>query len=122
MTNKILELLGLVKIKDIRDLKKQPYTADELDSMYVEVAFSRAEGWDKDKYQTMLDLLKKNREFAQFLDVMVTDDVKRAYSVPDAERLAVRGAVSRTRYLRSLCLNQDETKRVMSNKVTRYAR
>ncbi len=122
MTNKILELFGLVRIKNVRDLEKNPYIATELDDMYIETASRRARGWDKDKYQTMLDLLKKNKEFAQFLDWTVTEDVKRAYNVTDAERPMIRGAVSRTRYLRSLCISKDEAEDVMKKKITRYAR
>lgn len=122
MTNKILELLGLVRIKDVRDLEKQPYTDNELDVMNVDLAFSRAEGWDKDKYHTMLDLLKKNREFAQFLDWTFAEDVKRSFNVTDAERLTVRGAASRTRYLRSLCVDSTEAKEGMKGRITRYAK
>lgn len=119
---RILELFGLVKIKDVRDLVKQPYTGDELDSMYIETAYKRAEGWDKDKYHTMLDLLKKNRELAQFLDWTISEDVKRSFNVTEAERPVVRGAVSRTRYLRSLCMSDANANEVMNKRITRYAK
>ena len=122
MLKKILELCGLVRISDIRDLEKNPYTEDELDSMYIPIAYTRASGWSKDKYQVMLDLLKKNREFVQFLDWTIVEDVKRSFNATDIERPIIRGAVSRTRYLRSLCTGPEEVKAVMEKKMTRYAR
>lgn len=122
MINNILKWVGLMKIKDVRDLSNEPFTDGELDSLCLDLAISRSNGWDRDKYEHMLELLKKNPEFAQFLDWTVHEDMKRAFNVTDEERPIIRGAVSRTRYLRSLCIPEKDVQKVMRNKITRYAK
>jgi len=117
--DKILSILGLTRISTVRDLNKEPFTEDEFDSMYVEIAHKRAENFDKDKYDLMIDLLRKNPEFAQFLDWTIDQDVLRSFNVTDAERQVVRGAVSRTRYLRSLCLPEGANVKVFNKRIKR---
>jgi hypothetical protein len=118
--DRLLSLFGLVRMKDVRDLKKEPLTADELDILYVDVAENRAEGFNNEKHAEMIDLLRKNQVFAEFLDWTITNDVKRAFNATEDERQVVRGAVSRTRYLRSLCLPEDALKDEYRKKIPRF--
>lgn len=119
---KLLSIFGLMKISNVRDLEKEPYTETELDSMYVVIAHERAKGFDRDKFETMVDLLKKNPDFMDFLDWTIDADVQRAFNVTDDERPIVRGAVSRTRYLRTLCLEKTDTRSVFNQKIKRVSR
>lgn len=111
-----------MRIKDVRDLSVEPFTDIELDCLCVEKSCRLGKDWDKSKYDLMIDSLKRNPEFAEFLDWTISEDVKRAFNVTDEERPIVRGAVSRTRYLRSLCIPQDDVEKIMRNKIPRYAK
>ena len=68
----------------------------------------------------MVELLRKNTIFAQFLDWTINEDIKRAFNVSDIERPLVRGAVSRTRYLRSLCISENNAHEKLKKKISRY--
>lgn len=120
MFDKILSFFGLVRSSSVRDLSKEPYTDDELTSMYIDAAIKNSEGFDKSRFDNMVDTLRKNEDFAAFLDWTIHEDIKRSFNVQDSERPIVRGAVSRTRYLRALCMEEPKTLSSMRTKISRY--
>jgi len=99
MINKILRSFGLIRISDI-----DKYYLD----LYPGVAWK--EKFDSVMYDEMLRKMHGIHEFKEYCDWTAIQDTKRYYNATPEEHGMIRGAVSRTRHFRSLCLEAAERK------------
>jgi hypothetical protein len=77
--------------------------------------------FDANKMQKITSTLAKLPEWKEYCDWNIVQDVKRFYTAQDAERPAIRGAVSRTRYMRNLGVEQTPKPAVKPLPNSRYA-
>lgn len=99
MLNKILKSFGLVRISNV-------------DKLFLELTpdSSFKEKFDSVKYDDMLIKMRGIQEFKEYCDWTAIQDTKRYYNATVDEQPMIRGAVSRTRHFRSLCLEAAENK------------
>lgn len=99
MVNKLLQVFGLVRISDI-------------DKYFLQLSpgSNWKERFDSVKYDEMILKLRGIPEFKEYCDWTSIQDTKRFYNASMEEQPMIRGAVSRTRHFRSLCLEAAETK------------
>lgn len=88
MLDKILGRLGLVRVAV---LEEQSQFASE-------------------NLEDIKSLFQKNPIIREFFNWTIEQDIKRFYSAQDSEHPMIRGAVSRTRYFKSLCVTPEEEK------------
>ena len=99
MFNKILKFFGLIRICNV-------------DEYWLELTPDSdwKEKFDSSKYDELLRKMRGIHEFKEYCDWTAIQDTKRFYNATTEEQPMIRGAVSRTRHFRSLCLEAAEKK------------
>jgi len=93
MLDKILAWFGLVRTNRMRDI---PINFEE-----------NYKQFDGEKFSILKEKLRANPEFKEYLDWTIVQDIKRFFSAHPSEHQLIRGAITRTRYLRTLCVEED---------------
>jgi hypothetical protein len=98
MFDKILRRLGLVRLSAL--------TEEDVNAALLSGIFDK---WGKDRFpkdaqDEVIDILRKHPPLKDYFDWSIAQDIKRFYSATPQEQEMIRGAVSRTRYFRSLCV------------------
>lgn len=112
---------GYIKVSEVRDLEKKPYTEDEILDMFVSVMGKiYGDKVDKKQEREIFDKIMEVEGVNDYFRDTLGADIQRYYVASTREeQLQVRGAFSRTLYLKGLLKKQ--TKKNPLN-VTRYAR
>ena len=92
MIDKILRLIGLVRYSQIDNVLASESSVELIDKRFDSVEF-----------EEIKERLRKIPGLPEFLDWTISQDIKRFYHSQDSEHPMIRGAISRTRYIRSLC-------------------
>lgn len=66
--------------------------------------------FDSTKLEDMRAKLRGNKEFIEYCDWTVVQDMKRYFNATPQEQPIIRGAEARTRHFRSLCADAQELK------------
>jgi hypothetical protein len=106
MFDKILRRLGLVRLSSL--------TEEDINAVLLSSIFDRwsREKFPKDAQDEVIDIFRKHPVLKEYFDWSIAQDVKRFYSATPQEQDMIRGAVSRTRYFRTLCVvpREEESK------------
>lgn len=107
MFHKILRRLGLVRALPTTN-------EDVVNTILVDYLFSVSpsgplqERFPEESMAEVRDIFTKHPVLKDFFDWTIMKDVHRFYSAHDSEHPMIRGAISRTRYFRTLCLPPGE--------------
>lgn len=108
MLDKVFGWLGFVRASQA--LTEKDVNKVLVDFLINESPFSKNTGrFPDDSLREVKDLFKKNNVLKEFLDWTILQDVTRFYSASEAEHQLIRGAISRTRYFRTLCVTTEES-------------
>jgi hypothetical protein len=100
MIDRILRRLGLVRISSLKE--------EDVNRILVDYLYGQPENFTGDLARDTETVFKRNPVVKEFLDWTVLQDIKRFYTAQEAEQPLIRGAISRTRYLRTLCVTPEK--------------
>jgi hypothetical protein len=108
MLDKVFGWLGFVRASQV--LTEKDVDKILVDYLINESPFAKSTGrFSEDSMREVSDLFKKNTVLKEFLDWTILQDVTRFYSASEAEHQLIRGAISRTRYFRTLCVTPEKS-------------
>lgn len=114
MLNWIANKLGYIlksKVADFRDLKKQPFTENELSLMLAEILLDADDGFTGEAEEKIFAQVRNVDGLIPYLRETANRDMRRYFGAATAsEQLIIRGSYARTNYLKAKISGEKKSK------------
>lgn len=109
MIEKILNRLGYYKQDSVRNLESNPFTQEEILSLYVDTVDSLDNVFDEIEEKKIMSQLKHVDGFMQWINFVVENDIKNHFSaINDNQRQYIRGMMQRLLDIKKRLVNSDK--------------
>lgn len=111
----ILKKLGYIKTSNVegfRDLRKNPFSEEELSFLLVELLGDMDIKIDEKVEQKMFEEISEVEGFTEYLRITANKDIQRYFgATTPQEQLIIRGSFSRTNYLKTKITSKGKTEK-----------